>query len=105
MTTHTPGPWRIASHGTLSIRVVFGELSVALDYGAFEDERRANARLISAAPDLLAALETWEKFWDTMPKGQMDKLVFDVGLLNDGFLRTRAALAKVRPLILSNFAR
>ena len=51
-------------------------------------------RVAAVAPELLEALKTWEKFWDTMPKGQMGKLVFDVGLLNDGFIKTRAALAK-----------
>jgi len=55
-----------------------------------------NARLISAAPELLDALKTWEAFFDTMPKGQWGKLVFDVGLLNDAFVKTRTALNKAK---------
>jgi len=43
---------------------------------------------------LLDALKTWERFWDTMPKGQMGKLSFDVGLFNDGFVKMRKSIAQ-----------
>ena len=48
---HTPGPWAIAGHyiGTLGVNVA----TVGYASGA----EHANARLIAAAPDLLAALE------------------------------------------------
>ena len=60
------------------------------------DSERQNqdAALLAAAPELLEALKTWTAFWDDMPKGQLGKLVFDVGLLNDAFIKTRAAIAK-----------
>ena len=50
-TQHTPGPWSIAGYhvGTMGVTVA----SVIYAAGA----ERANARLIAAAPDLLAALE------------------------------------------------
>ena len=60
--THTPGPWeavgsRIRTAGTGSFRRI-----ATMEGGAFNvnvtDE--ANARLIAAAPDLLAALEAIE---------------------------------------------
>jgi len=60
--THTPGPW----HATLDeplITVETGERGDAeicvveprATAGGFTDEEKANARLIAAAPDLLAA--------------------------------------------------
>lgn len=52
------------------------------------------ARMLAAAPDLRDAVETWMKFFDTMPKGQFRKLTFDVGLMNDGFIKSRTALSK-----------
>lgn len=61
--THTPGPWELT----------FGEYDAAIHAGAtiamVDDTMRAwkeNARLIAAAPDLLAALErAYQKlsFW------------------------------------------
>jgi len=61
--THTPGPWRQDEPG--SLLVVAGEAKHATDIVAgcwgHSDVRYAegvaNARLISAAPDLLAALK------------------------------------------------
>jgi hypothetical protein len=54
---HTPGPWTYPG-GTGNLIGGPDRLRVA-DLGGLErspDERQANARLISAAPDLLAAL-------------------------------------------------
>lgn len=56
---HTPGPWHIASGGA----VIGRECAVAVvnTYTALQKltdaEREANACLIAAAPELLAALE------------------------------------------------
>lgn len=53
---HTPGPWRIGEDGRFGISV-WGEEHVA-DVKTYErDARKANARLIAAAPDLLEALQ------------------------------------------------
>lgn len=51
---HTPGPWRIGDAGF----TVFGPPKPsALPETIAPVKNRANARLIAAAPDLLAALE------------------------------------------------
>lgn len=63
MSKHTPGPWHYGGienvyayhqgpHGFLHSRVVALVPAAELEGG--EDERRANARLIAAAPELLA---------------------------------------------------
>lgn len=62
MTSHTPGPWRVAIGSRLEIRGPRDEIGwpvpVVYNAGLHTDETaQANARLIAAAPDLLAALE------------------------------------------------
>jgi hypothetical protein len=54
---HTPGPWQI--HGTWPDDVVDATGSLVVSaYGDYESPvTQANARLIAAAPELLAALE------------------------------------------------
>jgi len=59
--THTPGPWREAYNDENGQAVVSGENSeIATCWhhcvGALEQQMRANARLIAAAPDLLREL-------------------------------------------------
>ena len=56
---HTPGPWRVAPAGDYSSGVNIDAPTgyVALVGGDISDPIEADARLISAAPDLLAALE------------------------------------------------
>lgn len=54
MSQHTPGPWRIGDAG----HTVFGPKTDApAPTMVAQRLTRANARLIAAAPDLLAALE------------------------------------------------
>lgn len=62
--THTPGPWRadiLDSYGRFEIRQSDGGRMFAQGRswgdGATAETQEANARLIAAAPDLLAALE------------------------------------------------
>lgn len=58
---HTAGPWAIRrGHSVVEVRTVAG-LEIAATTGGdywknFSDEALANARLIAAAPELLAAL-------------------------------------------------
>lgn len=62
---HTPGPWLVDGNvirgdaqinGSVSVACV---LDVAYPYGRWAGESaKANAKLISAAPDLLAALQS-----------------------------------------------
>ncbi len=61
-TRHTPGPWEIAEddvHGQAVVRGEHTEIATCWHHcvGSIEIEMRANARLIAAAPDLLAALQ------------------------------------------------
>lgn len=54
---HTPGPWVVVQHPdgwTIQNRATGAGACVASQYG---DSNEANARLIAAAPDLLAALK------------------------------------------------
>jgi len=62
-TSYTPGPWTVAYRDTNGQAVVKAEhIEVATCWhhcvGAIEKEMEVNARLIAAAPDLLAALES-----------------------------------------------
>lgn len=65
MSKHTPGPWVEAGYGDYNdydgnCRVILGEggdIRTAIVLGFDNDRNRANARLIAAAPDLLAALK------------------------------------------------
>jgi hypothetical protein len=73
MTHHTPGPWFAAwdcivandptgQHEDLYL----AEIVIADDEGRIvsPEEQGANARLIAAAPDMLAALQDVLEFWD-----------------------------------------
>ena len=52
---HTPGPWKISADGN-DIENVYG----AVVYFRYADETaEANARLMAAAPELLAACKDW----------------------------------------------
>jgi hypothetical protein len=50
MTQHTPGPWRVGKDGNIHETFLLAELR------GIYTEKEANARLIAAAPELLAAL-------------------------------------------------
>ncbi len=74
MAKHTPGPWRVIS-GTLGaveaangVQVANAEQTRPVRCAADHDERKANARLIAAAPELLEAL-----------KGALEALEFAAG--------------------------
>lgn len=60
MSAHTPGPWEVGNLDRNGQRVVRGEIEVCTCWhhcvGSLEEQMEANARLIAAAPDLLAAL-------------------------------------------------
>ena len=55
---------------------------------------RGDAYLMASAPELKKALKLHQKFWDKMPRGQIGKIVCDIGILNQAFLETTAALAQ-----------
>ncbi len=60
MNTHTPGPWEVDEGdgmpiAKVSFRVVTAPCTPNIGSGLSREEITANARLIAAAPDLLAA--------------------------------------------------
>jgi hypothetical protein len=81
-TPHTPGPWNF-SHGRISSRAHQTSrdlrLAVICDLDMEYDphgEQAANARLIAAAPELLAASSELLEILRDMPKGpQHDAMV------------------------------
>ena len=90
---HTPGPWDTVDGAILCKNVnAYGNFHIArFDRGdePITDEDRANARLITAAPDLLAALELCLPFVDAvrrMSGGDGDATA----------MQARAAIAKAR---------
>ena len=56
---HTPGPWRVENPEQFGRDIYAGRVQVASTFyiGISHEEEGANARLIAAVPDLLAALE------------------------------------------------
>lgn len=65
MSTHTPGPWEAAKESSSYNYVIFGPqtqdiIAHVIDVALPDEVCTANARLISAAPDLLAACEAAE---------------------------------------------
>lgn len=95
-TTNTPGPWHVGIKQ--AEQIVYNDkgwaVANATVYHGKEDlaEVKANARLIAACPDLLAACEQLVAWMDSglTPNEQ------DHGLLVDGARKARAALAKAR---------
>lgn len=65
--THTPGPWRVVRRNNKPVGLAYGYLRIetqangasvaALQLPERDSDGEANARLIAASPDLLAACE------------------------------------------------
>ena len=93
-TQFTPGPWRVGPTALVPTvtRIQAGHALIASVYRAGEgdSQREGNARLIAAAPDLLAALQkiAYEPF------GASDATHATV--LNDITTFARAAIAKAQ---------
>lgn len=99
--THTPGPWTFSEVQTYSgraFRIGAGEMlqsgkGCCIIYDDYpvnppENERKANARLIAAAPEMLSALkDTKDELRDILPN--MSDEEFDLR-----FGRIDAAIAK-----------
>lgn len=65
---HTPGPWKANDN-----EIIIGDFTLRHHWrgGASDSEMRANARLIAAAPEMLAALlDVWKvcshEHWPTV---------------------------------------
>jgi hypothetical protein len=84
---HTPGSWNVTlRHGSFRIHAITREKTIARTPGA-DETNEANARLIVAAPDLLAALREW--FGDENAGLFSDRASTDAAIA-----RARAAIAK-----------
>lgn len=56
---HTAGPWTLPKFTTIDKTIRIREPAVLVDFDDVDhDEQAANARLIAAAPDLLAACQS-----------------------------------------------
>ena len=99
--THTPGPWRITTdfigvYDSEARRIANMDSDGAPDFS--EDETLANARLMAAAPEMLAALEA---VIDDLREGIQDALdngasEFWVANARKRLLNARAAIRKAR---------
>lgn len=91
-TAHTPGPWKFGSDGVTDDYIVTGPgkcFIAAVDAG--EDcDNKDNARLIAAAPDLLAAAKAMVSGWDeftSTDEGQMDSAATQIPKLRAAISR------------------
>lgn len=107
--THTPGPWVATGWNNLTVNAICGDWPDANEYtivlmtggpslnsGRQELEvMQANARLIAAAPDLLAALETLleqakaTSAWDDAQSGEDQPML-------DAVTAAQTAIAKTK---------
>ena len=90
MSKHTPGPWTLSSVTCKSGRnklALSSSKARICDISVYEDEDRANARLIAAAPELYEACEILLKRF-----GKVSSI--GTGGLYDIVDRARAAIVK-----------
>jgi hypothetical protein len=89
MTSFTPGPWAIDGSEIVSKKQSRVIAEVCYIGGA---ERKANARLIAAAPELLESLKL---FVDPFEGDELDQIADDYGLQTSRRVaQARAAIAK-----------
>jgi len=98
MVEHTPGPWFVGNAPSHADKVYarrpgdnVRQVAHCEQHGWMEksaDENRANARLIAAAPELLAVAVEWLAIWNS-PRN-VDRVVATCEIL----ARTEAAIAK-----------
>ena len=96
MSKHSPGPWSVCDDGEpgeqmLKVvgRTARHEIALCCTGAVTQDEETANARLIAAAPELLAELRRMhDKYVSLIESG-------DCGFWNpDDVLKMRAAISK-----------
>ncbi len=92
---HTPGPWAVTGLDQHAQRIVKGEhIEICTCWhhsvGALEKQMEANAHLIAAAPDLLAALEFYTHDDIVIGRIVYGKVVCEL----DGDVPARAAVKK-----------
>ena len=87
MEPHTPGPWLVFGRGLISV-ITKADKSIVAEVVTHNDrpETKANARLIAAAPDMLAALQFLQREYMSPSS--------DVLLTDEAKDRIDAAIAK-----------
>ena len=88
LTKHTPGPWIIGKQDHDVITVDTANGTAICDVYVDSDDRPANANLIAAAPDLLAALVRLERMVSKMRQTLDD--------IDPALEPARAAIAKAK---------
>jgi len=87
---HTPGPWHVVKHHDGRVAICHGPGSgfwVATISPYWPERVQANARLIAAAPDLLAALQGFGRWLELQPENYQTHFA-------DLLTAARAAIAK-----------
>lgn len=106
----TPGPWEIEQPQNFALQIVHGDfptrhqdvaqipLDQADEYDTPEQEARANARLIAAAPDMAEALESLLRYFEDLYGDNVlpDNTPTDLKATMGELRRARAALSKAR---------
>jgi len=106
---HTPGPWQVAGQheehgaGGVILSVPKDKFIAGLSVAIYGEESKANARLIAAAPDLLAALERIAGFTYDGEKdedGQEYEMSIDdaFATAHGAITLAREALAKIKEM-------
>jgi hypothetical protein len=101
-TKHTPGPWTITRKHTPPIFdrgcIAIGPDIAAIQVPELDTASEANARLIAAAPDLLAALARAVAYLDAnRPKGKISDIFSKLNEHENDVLKpARAAIAKAK---------
>jgi hypothetical protein len=67
MTEHTPGPWgKVRNKDSWTIESSEVDVARTIAFGEeYEDEERANARLIAAAPEMYEVLREADRLYST----------------------------------------
>ena len=83
-TKHTAGPWDFTIDPRHTGIITFGNSDIIIGelYGndISQEDTLANAKLIAAAPELLAAIKRAEHFMQSQP-------IFNAGQHHEGFMR------------------
>ena len=90
---NTPGPKRLPLSETRMNHISNKEAFRRAVERECAAEKRAN-ELADLNAELLEAVTIWMRFFDTMPKGQFGKISCDIGLMNNGFIKSRAVIQK-----------
>ena len=95
--SHTPGPWKVAENlfGSTASYEVYTNIETKSGKGGYTRicqitprDQKANARLIAAAPELLAVLERVQSMFSYQFEGGL------TGCMADLSIDVRAAIAK-----------